>query len=297
MCKDTSFSPFSINCRKKIITFTRPVVIGILNATSDSFYDGGHYTTRETILRRAHQIVDEGADIIDIGVVSSRPGAQLLEPGEEARRLAPIVDMIRQALPNAILSVDTCFAQPARKAIEAGADIVNDISGGQFDKEMMPTVAELQVPYILMHTQGTPDHMQDNPHYNDILQEVTYYFSERVDRLRSLGVKDIILDPGFGFAKSIDDNYLLFHQLPLLRQLFPNIPLLVAISRKSMIYRLCDTTPDESLPGTLTLDTLALEYGAQMIRVHDVKSAVQSVKVWQKIHSFDSIDTPQTITH
>ncbi|MCQ2300450.1 MAG: dihydropteroate synthase [Bacteroidales bacterium] len=284
MHKDTTFSPFTIKLGEKLHTFSSPVVMGILNATADSFYDGGRYTDEETIVRRAQQIVAEGADIIDIGVVSSRPGAQLLAPEEEAARLAPIVALVRKSLPDAIISVDTCFSLPARKAVEAGADIINDISGGQFDNKMFPTVAQLGVPYILMHTIGTPDHMQDNPHYDDILKEVAFYFSSKLEQLYRLGAKDVILDPGFGFAKTLDDNYDLFRQLPELIKLFPDNPMLVAVSRKSMIYKLMGTTPDEAMPGTLTLGVMALEYGAQMLRVHDVKETVQSIKIYQKLY-------------
>ena len=273
---------------KKILSFDRPVVMWILNSTSDSFYDGGRYTDAEAIERRARQIFDEGADIIDIGVVSTRPGALLLSPEEESTRLVSVVKRVRGLFPDVIISVDTCFSLPARKAIEAGADIVNDISGGQFDEAMFPTVAELQVPYILMHTQGTPDHMQDNPHYDDILQEVAQYFSQRVSQLHLLGVRDIILDPGFGFGKTLDDNYRLFNRLPQLKQLFPHLPLLVALSRKSMMYRLLGTTPDEVLPSTLALDMLAVDRGAQLIRVHDVKEAVQTMRVWSHLQNMNN---------
>lgn len=288
MNKDTKFSTFTICCGKKILSFDRPVVMGILNSTSDSFYDGGRYTDAEAIERRARQIFDEGADIIDIGVVSTRPGALLLSPEEESTRLVSVVKRVRGLFPDVIISVDTCFSFPARKAIEAGADIVNDISGGQFDEAMFPTVAELQVPYILMHTQGTPDHMQDNPHYDDILQEVAQYFSQRVSQLHLLGVRDIILDPGFGFGKTLDDNYRLFNRLPQLKQLFPHLPLLVALSRKSMMYRLLGTTPDEVLPSTLALDMLAVDRGAQLIRVHDVKEAVQTMRVWSHLQNMNN---------
>ena len=279
MSKDTKFSPFSITCGKKIHTFHKPVVMGILNATPDSFYDGGRYVDAEAVLARAEQIVAEGADIIDLGVVSSRPGAQLLSPETEAERLAPLVRLIRERFPETILSVDTCFSLPARKAVEAGADIVNDISGGQFDDQMFATVAELQVPYILMHTQGTPDHMQDNPHYDDIVQEMAYYFSERLEALYRLGVRDVVLDPGFGFAKTLDHNYELFARLPELMALFPQNPMLVALSRKSMIYRLLGETPQDAMPGTLVLDYQALLMGAQMVRVHDVKENIEVVKM------------------
>lgn len=286
MSKDTKFSPFSITCGKKIHTFNRPVVMGILNATPDSFYDGGHYVDPESVLARAEQIVAEGADILDLGVVSSRPGAQLLSPEKEADRLAPLVKLIRDRFPEMLLSVDTCFSLPARKAIEAGADIVNDISGGQFDDQMFATVADLQVPYILMHTQGTPDHMQDNPHYDNIVEEMAYYFSQRLESLYRLGVRDVILDPGFGFAKTLDHNYELFARLPELMSLFPQNPMLVALSRKSMIYRLLGETPQDAMPGTLVLDYHALLMGAQMVRVHDVKETVQTIKILEKVWNY-----------
>jgi len=281
MRKDTTFSEFSI----KMHTFHHPAVMGILNATPDSFYDGGRYQDEETIISRARQIVEEGADIIDIGVVSSRPGAMLLPPNEEAARLIPVVKMVRREFPDMLISVDTCFSLPAARAIEAGADIINDISGGQFDQEMFPTMASLKVPYILMHTQGTPDHMQDNPHYDDILQDVAYYFSQKLDQLYRLGLNDVILDPGFGFAKSLDDNYDLFRLLPELIQLFPHEPMLVAISRKSMIYRLLNITPQDALPGTIALNIAALQAGAKLLRVHDVKETVQAIRVMEKLNS------------
>lgn len=283
MSKDTTFSPISIVCRKKLHTFSRPAVMGILNITPDSFYDGGRYVNLESILARAEQIITEGADIIDIGASSSRPGAQLVEPNEEAARLVPVIKMIRERFPDSIISVDTCYSIPAERSIEAGADIINDISGGQFDDRMIPLVAEMGVPYILMHTQGKPDHMQDNPHYDNILQEVALYFSQRLERLYRLGARDVILDPGFGFAKTLDDNYQLFSQLPELKQLFPNEPLLVAVSRKSMIYKLDGTTPQDAMPGTLVLGSEALRMGAQLLRVHDVKETVQTINVLQKL--------------
>ena len=283
MYKDTTFLSFSITCGEKIHSFSSPVVMGILNATPDSFFDGGRYTDEVSILRRADQIVDEGADIIDIGVVSSRPGAQLLSPEAEADRLAPVVRLVRSRYPQMLISVDTCFSLPARKAVEAGADIVNDISGGQFDPEMFATVADLRVPYILMHTQGTPDHMQDNPHYDNILQEVCYYLSERLETLYRLGVNDVVIDPGFGFGKTLDDNYRLFRQLLELRMLFPRTPLLVGVSRKSMIYKLLNTTPDQVLAGTVALQMQALDFGAQILRVHDVKETVQTIQIYNKI--------------
>src|SRR5574344_53924 len=281
MDKGTKFSSFTITCSKKMYTFTRPVVMGILNVTSDSFYDGGRYTDEKAILARAQQILDEGADIIDVGVVSSRPGAQLLLPQEEAERLQPVVALLRSHFSEALISVDTCYSLPARKAVEAGANIINDISGGQFDAQMFATVADLHVPYILMHTKGTPDCMQNNAHYDDIVSEVAYYFSAKLEQLYTLGVCDVIIDPGFGFAKTLDDNYRLFAQLPILKQLFPRQPLLVATSRKSMIYNLLKETPNDVLAGSLALNVQALNFGAQLLRVHDVKETIQTIQIFQ----------------
>lgn len=270
---------FSICCGGRLAVFDSPVVMGILNVTADSFYDGGRHLEVDDYVAHAVNMVADGADIIDIGVVSTRPGAQLLAPDEEARRLAGVVANVRRELPDTLLSVDTCFSLPARAAVEAGADIINDISGGAFDTEMFNTVAELGTPYILMHNLGTPDHMQDNPHYDDIFHDVVLFFSEKIARLRRLGVKDIVIDPGFGFSKTLQHNYQLFGYLGDLRQLFPNEPLLVALSRKSMIYKLLETTPDDALVGTTALHAAALLAGAQMLRVHDVKAAKQTIKV------------------
>lgn len=287
MCKDNIFSSFTICCGERIVEFRRPAVLGILNATPDSFYDGGRYNDDDHLLARAEQMVAEGVDIIDIGVVSSRPGAQLLAPDEEAARLAPVVKLVRQHCPDVLISVDTCFSLPARAAVEVGADIVNDISGGDYDEAMFETVAELGVPYILMHHQGTPDRMQVAPHYDDLLQEVAFYLSQRVDRLRLMGVKDVIIDPGFGFGKSIDHNYELMAHLSQFRMLFPNEPLLVALSRKSMIYKLVNATPDDALAGTVALHAAALMKGAQLLRVHDVREARQTIDVISKMLSFN----------
>lgn len=282
--KDTKFSTFSVVCRQKNITFERPVVMGILNITPDSFFDGGSYTSDELMIKRAHQIFDEGADIIDIGAVSSRPGATLLPPEEERDRLVPAIKLLRSEFPNAIISVDTCYSIPAEASINAGADIINDISGGQFDPLMIPAIARMQVPYILMHTRGLPGIMQQNTEYQDIVQDLAIYFSERLEQLYKLGGKDIILDPGFGFAKTLQQNYELMNRLDELISLFKE-PMLVGISRKSMIYKLLNTDPQHALNGTTFLDTIALEKGAQILRVHDVAEAVEIVKMHQVLHA------------
>lgn len=282
--KDTKFSTFSVVCRQKNITFERPVVMGILNITPDSFFDGGSYTSDELMIKRAHQIFDEGADIIDIGAVSSRPGATLLPPEEERDRLVPAIKLLRSEFPNAIISVDTCYSIPAEASINAGADIINDISGGQFDPLMIPAIARMQVPYILMHTRGLPGVMQQNTEYQDIVQDLAIYFSERLEQLYKLGGKDIILDPGFGFAKTLQQNYELMNRLDELISLFKE-PMLVGISRKSMIYKLLNTDPQHALNGTSFLDTIALEKGAHILRVHDVAEAVEIVKMHQALHA------------
>ena len=288
MNKDTEkalFHSFTICCGGRILEFERPAVMGILNVTPDSFYDGGRHQTASEYLDRAGEIVSEGADIIDIGAVSTRPGAKLLAPSDEALILKRVVGDVRREFPQAVISVDTCFSLPARTAVEAGADIVNDISGGEFDVQMFPVVAELGVPYVLMHNKATPDRMQDNPQYDNILEEVTLFLSKRVDTLRRLGVRDIIIDPGFGFAKTLEHNYQLFARLPELKSLFPNEPLLVAVSRKSMIYKLLGTTPDEALTGTVALHAAALLSGAQLLRVHDVREARETISVIEKLSS------------
>ena len=252
--------------------------MGILNITPDSFYDGGRYTTADAMLAQAHKLIAEGADIIDLGASSSRPGAELLDPEVEAQRLEDAIRLIRKEIPQAILSIDTCYSLPARRSIEAGADIINDISGGQFDEKMFATVADLQVPYILMHTRGLPGQMQQLTGYDDIVDDLTKYFSARLDTLYRLGVKDIWIDPGFGFAKSVDENYELLNHLDELTTLFRE-PLLTALSRKSMIYKRLGTTPDQALEGTIALDAIALAKGSRLLRVHDPKPARETIKL------------------
>ena len=270
--------PFSIVARGRLVEFRRPAVMGILNVTDDSFYDGGRYRSEEAIVRRAQAIVAEGADIIDIGAASSRPGAVLPPREVEAERLAWAVRLVRTELPEALISVDTCYSMPARAAIEAGADIVNDICGGEADEQMFCAVAELQVPYILMH--GGKEHLAGIKEMSDgdPVDTLTQFFSERLDVLYRLGVKDVWLDPGLGFAKSMEQNFELLDRLDELTTLFRE-PVLVGLSRKRMIYTTLGTTPAEALNGTVALDTIALDRGAAAIRVHDVKPAVETVKL------------------
>ena len=278
MMEKVAFIPFSITVHGQLFEYKRPVVMGILNVTADSFYDGGRHSDPASMLDHARWLLAEGADIIDIGAVSTRPGAALLAPDEEARRLSEAVRLLRGELPEAVLSVDTCYSLPARAAIEAGADIVNDISGGQFDPEMFRTVADLQVPYIMMHTRGTPDNMQQQTGYEDIVDDLTKYFSARINELYTLGVKDLWLDPGFGFAKTVEENHELLMRLDELTTLFRE-PMLIGLSRKSMIYKPLGIIPDESLNGTIALDTLALERGARILRVHDPRPARETIKL------------------
>ena len=279
------FSPFTIQCLRRSATFQRPAVMGILNATPDSFYDGGRYNTPQALLTHARQLLAEGADILDLGVMSSRPGADILPPDQEAEKLSSLVALLRSHFPDTLISVDTCQSLPAARAVEAGADIVNDISGGQIDPQMLPTVASLHVPYILMHMRGTPATMQlpENTRYHDIIDDLSAYFEEKINLLHTLGSHQVILDPGFGFAKTLDQNHELLHRLPQLIARFPQLPMLVALSNKSMITKRLATFPDlcgpaapplpDSELGTLVLNTVALCGGASLLRVHTPRPA------------------------
>ena len=269
---------YTINAGGRLLDFQTPVVMGILNATPDSFYAGSRTQTEAEIVARVHQIVNEGGSIIDVGAYSSRPGADDVPADEEMRRLRLALDIVRREAPEAIISVDTFRADVARMCVEeGGAHIINDISGGTLDKHMFRTVAKLRVPYILMHIQGEPHTMQQAPHYESLEQEVFLFLSQRVDQLRQLGVADIILDPGFGFGKTLAHNYELMNCLEDFREF--DLPLLVGISRKSMIYKLLGTTPAEALGGTIALNTIALMKGAHVLRVHDVQAAVETVRI------------------
>lgn len=271
----------TINCKGSLIDLTIPRVMGILNVTPDSFYDGGKYTKETSILKRVETILDQGATFIDLGAYSSRPGANQVSQQEEIQRSVPITKLILKHFPDALISVDTFRSEVARQNIESGASLINDISGGLLDPQMLPTVGKLQVPYILMHMKGDPKTMQQNTQYNNLIKDLLYYFSERIAEARSHKINDIIVDPGFGFAKSLDQNYELMAKLDLLHIL--KLPLFVGISRKSMIYNLLGTDPKEALNGTTSLNTLALDKGAHILRVHDVKPAIECVKIHQMI--------------
>ncbi len=267
---------------KKNLDVSHPVVMGILNVTPDSFYDGGHYETETAIIGRIHQIVEEGAGIIDIGAYSTRPGAAMVDKKEELARLAPAVELVRKYYPSVPVSIDTFRSEVAREIYHClGEVIVNDISGGTMDTEMFGFIAETRLPYVMMHIQGTPQTMQKNPVYRDVTKEVYRFFEERTDLLRAAGMENIILDPGFGFGKTLDHNYELMNHLDLFQEL--GYPLLVGISRKSMISRLLETTPAEAMNGTTVLNTIALMKGAAILRVHDVKEAVETVKIVERL--------------
>ena len=273
---------YTLNVRGHLLDLSEPQVMGILNVTPDSFYAESRMKTEEAIRRRVRQIGEEGGSMIDVGAYSSRPGADDVSADEEMARLRRGMKIVREEAPEIPVSVDTFRADVSKMCIEElGADIINDISGGELDKEMFHTVAKLGVPYILMHMKGTPQTMQEAPHYDDLMKEVMLYFSEKIQQLRDLGQKDIILDPGYGFAKTLDHNYeLLVHQEML--SIF-ELPLLVGVSRKSMIYKLLGCTPDEALNGTTALNTIALQKGASILRVHDVKEAVEVVRIVTKL--------------
>lgn len=256
---------------------TEPIIMGILNVTEDSFYDGGKYTTETAVLERADQILSEGGDILDIGAMSTRPNALEIPEEEEISRIVKAVRAIRARYPGAVLSIDTYRASVAKAAVEAGADMINDISGGTFDPDMIPAVGELQVPYCLMHTTSKPSDMQQHTEYDDILADMLRFFGRQLEKLHACHVHDIIIDPGFGFGKTLEQNYFLMDNLEVFQQL--GLPILVGISRKSMIYKLLDTVPGEALNGTTVLNTVALLKGADILRVHDVREAVEVRKI------------------
>jgi dihydropteroate synthase len=275
-----------INVGGRLMDLSQPQVMGILNVTPDSFYGESRRATEDGIAERVRQIVDEGASIIDIGAYSSRPGADDVSVEEEMRRLRRGLKIVGDVCPDMVVSVDTFRSDVARMCVEEyGVNMVNDISGGELDKEMFPTVARLGVPYVLMHMKGTPADMQTSPHYDDLIGEVMMYFAEKVQRLRDLGHKDIILDLGFGFGKTLDHNYELFSKMDVFADTF-ELPMLVGVSRKSMICRLLGCKPSDALSGTVALNTMALQKGANILRVHDVRDCVEAVKIFEKIKSF-----------
>jgi dihydropteroate synthase len=266
-----------INCKGRLLDLSTPKVMGILNLTPDSFYDGGRRDSREEHLRQAEKMLKEGADLIDVGAYSSRPGATDISEAEELQRLIPVIEDLINEFPDVLLSVDTFRSEVARKGVETGAAMINDISAGNLDDKMMETVAQLQVPYVMMHMRGNPQTMKDLNTYEDLVQDILFYFSQKIDRARELGINDLIIDPGFGFSKNIAQNFELVSKLQLFKIL--QLPVLSGLSRKSLIYKTLNSTPDEALNGTTVLNTVALMNGAKILRVHDVKEAVECVKL------------------
>ncbi|WEK18754.1 MAG: dihydropteroate synthase [Candidatus Pedobacter colombiensis] len=281
MAKDTFLNrKTTLNLKGKLVDLSTPCVMGILNLTSDSFYSNSRISSIEQALLRAETIINEGGRFIDIGAYSSRPGAAEVSEGQEIDRIVPAVEAIIKAFPEALLSIDTFRAKVAQAAVKAGAHIINDIAAGKMDEAMFETVADLNVPYIMMHMKGTPQTMQKSINYHNMVLEITGYFSDKVEKLKKLGVKDIILDPGFGFAKTLDQNYELLRRLEDFN-LF-ELPVLIGLSRKSMIYKFLGTGPEQALNGTTTLNTIALLKGANILRVHDVKAAAECIALVEK---------------
>ncbi len=278
--KDTFFSTNkSLNCRGKLLSLSTPKVMGILNITEDSFYDGGNYIEVEKALEHASHMIEQGADIIDIGAASSRPGAVISDPQTELERLVPVVMELRKNHPDMILSIDTYFSEVAEEMVASyGVDMINDISAGELDKEMIPLLCRLKVPYILMHMQGTPANMQEQPHYENITDELIQYFSYKIHDLYSQGMNDVLLDPGFGFGKTMEHNYELMANLSTFR-LF-ELPIVAGVSRKSMIYNLLDSDSSQALNGTTAANMMLLDKGVNILRVHDVKEAKEVVAIY-----------------
>ncbi len=271
----------TLNCNGRLVFIDRPMVMAIVNITPDSFYDGGSYLREEDLLKRYETVIAEGADIIDLGAVSTRPGANPVDAAEECKRLESALILLRKYFPDVLVSVDTFRAEIARHVVtNYNVGIINDISAGEFDADMFVTVAELNVPYVIMHMQGTPQTMQANPTYDDLINDMIRYFSERIHQLHLLGAKDIIIDPGFGFGKTMGHNYEILRRLKDF-EIF-ELPVLVGASRKSMIYKLLETDPGHALNGTTVVNTLALLGDADILRVHDVKEAVECVKITQE---------------
>lgn len=271
----------TLNCKGRLLSLEKPLVMGILNLTPDSFYDGGKYKQQSTLLKHTEAMLLAGASIIDVGGMSSRPGADVIGEDEELARVTPHLEAIIKAFPEIIISIDTIRAKVAQIAVEIGARMINDISAGKFDDQLYPTVAKLGVPYILMHMQGKPNNMQKKPEYKNVLTEIYDFFVKELAVLRSLGVMDILLDPGFGFGKRVEDNYQLLRHMHVFQAL--DLPILCGISRKSMICKVLKIQPSGALNGTTALHMVALQQGAKILRVHDVEEAVEVIKLWEQL--------------
>ena len=267
--------------KANLFDITQPLVMGILNLTPDSFFDGGKYTISNAALEQVEMMIQEGASIIDIGAISSRPGAEFVDMETEKERILPILIEIRKRFPDTLISIDTFRSEIARVVVSEGADIINDIAGGSMDNNMLDTIADLDIPYIMMHMKGTPQNMQNNPRYENVTEEINSYFHERIVHLNKLGFEKIILDPGFGFGKTIEHNYEILAKFKSFK--FYGYPVLSGVSRKSMIYKVLNNTAQEALNGTSVINTISLMNGASILRVHDVKEAVECIKLYQKM--------------
>lgn len=268
---------FTLNCKGRLLTIDKPVVMGIINTTPDSFYKESRSAGKDELLFKAEKMIHDGATVLDIGGQSTRPNSDRVSAGEEASRVIPAIEAIHHAFPDAFISVDTFYSAVAKEAVAAGACIINDVSAGTIDEAMISTVAELGVPYVLMHMQGNPQTMQKNPLYRDVVLDVFDFLSFKIKELHEAGIHDVIVDPGFGFGKTADHNFQLLKELSFFKQL--QKPLLVGLSRKATVYRTLNITPEEALNGTTVLHTLSLMHGANILRVHDVKEAVQAIEL------------------
>ncbi len=271
----------TINCKGKLIDLTSPKVMGILNVTPDSFFDGGQHKDKSAILKQVETMLNEGATFIDIGGYSSRPGADFVSEEEELNRVIPVIELILIHFPETLISVDTFRSQIAKKSIETGAALINDISAGKLDKAMLETVGKLGVPYIMMHMKGNPKTMQQQTDYEDLIKDINLYFAKRIAKAHAENINDIIIDPGFGFAKTLEQNYELLHKMNLLK--LTDKPILAGISRKSMVYKTLNTTADKALNGTTALHMVALQKGAKILRVHDVKEAMECITLHNQL--------------
>lgn len=275
-------TPHSIRCQDKLLSLERPLVMGILNITPDSFFDGGRFNSIETAINQAQKMLQEGAGIIDLGAASSKPGSGLINSNEECDRLLPVLKELILQFPHAIFSIDTYNSATASAALNAGAHIINDISAGTIDNEMLAVVGEFKAPYIMMHMQGVPESMQDQPQYDFIVSEIKQFFALKIEEAYAAGITDIVLDPGFGFGKTVAHNFEILKYLEAFKTL--NLPVLAGLSRKSMIYKTLQTTPENALNGTSVLHTIALSKGAQILRVHDVAPAVECIQLMEALN-------------
>ena len=271
----------NISCKGKLIDLTTPKIMGVLNLTPDSFYDGGSYNNKDRALAQTEKMLLEGATFIDIGGASSKPGSVEISTDEELARVLPVIEEIHKTFPETLISIDTYRSDVAKQAVAAGAAMVNDIAGGNLDAKMLKTVGVLGVPYVAMHMQGTPQNMQDNPSYDTILTDIRSFFAAKIDAAHKAGIHDIIIDPGFGFGKTLEHNYSLLKNISSIQM--DGIPMLIGVSRKSMIYKLLQIEAADALNGTTVLNAVALQQGAQILRVHDVKEAHQAVQLIEKL--------------